>query len=129
VSKKKGKDAAPETDAPQLETVSVASYPRAQASIRRIRAQAALVVFAIVLLLSLRAGVPTPDALLRGLGWGFGAYFAAWFCALAVWRQLVLGQLQMAEEAFHERRRIRAEAVAEEARRAAEQRAAADAAA
>jgi Na+/melibiose symporter-like transporter len=127
MSKKKRQDAAVE-EATGPETVSVASHPKARASIRRIRAQAALAVFALVLVLSLRAGVPTPDALIRGLMWGVGAYFAAWFCAVAVWRQVVLGQLKQAEEAFLERRHARAQAVAEAARRSAEQRAAEQAA-
>jgi hypothetical protein len=121
VSKKKDKAA----EAPEEVSagVALATHPRARTSIRRVRAQAALGVFALVLFLSLRAGVPGPDALLRSLMFGIGAYFAAWFCAVAVWRQLVLGQLRVAEDAHRARRDARIE----EARRIHDARAHAEA--
>ena len=99
-----GKEAAaPEAGAP--ETVSVSAHPRARASIRRVRARTALAVFVLVLVLSLRAGVPGQEAALRALAGGLAGNLAAWACALAVWRQLVLAELRMAEEAVRERRR------------------------
>jgi hypothetical protein len=90
--------------------VTVAAHPRARASIRRIRARTAIAAFALVLFLSLSAGVPGQEAALRALVAGLVGNLAGWGCALAVWRQLVLAQLKLAEEAHEERRRARAEA-------------------
>ena len=99
MSKKKKSDA----EAPEAATtVSVAAHPRARGSIRRIRARTALAAFGIVLFLSLNAGVPGQEAALRAL--------AGWACALAVWRSLIMAELQVATEARIERRRAAAEA-------------------
>ena len=93
-------------------TVSVAAHPRARASVRRIRARTGLAAFAIVLLLTLNAGVPGQEAALRALVAGLIGNLAGWACALAVWRQLVLAELRVAEERHRERRRAAAEAAA-----------------
>ena len=74
--------------------VRVSDHPRARASIRRARAWAGLAGFALVLLVSLRAGVPGFDAALRALAGGVVAHFAAWACALALWRRLVIAELE-----------------------------------
>jgi hypothetical protein len=94
-------------------TVSVSAHPRARASVRRTRSGAALACFAIVLLLSLNAGVPGQEAALRALVAGLVGNLAGWACALAVWRQLVLAELRVAEEARRERRAEAAAAAAE----------------
>jgi hypothetical protein len=90
-------------------TVSVSAHPRARASIRRIRGWTAIGAFAIVLLLTLNAGVPGQEAALRALVAGLVGNLAGWACALAVWRQLVLAELRVAEERRRERRKTAAD--------------------
>jgi hypothetical protein len=108
VSEPDEKDAA----APDAGAISVAAHPRARASIRRVRAGTALAAFALVLVLSLRSGVPGQDAVLRALAAGLAGNLAGWACALAVWRQLVLAELRVAHDAVLERRRAAREAAA-----------------
>jgi hypothetical protein len=90
------------------EAITLRAYPAAMASIRRIRARAALTAFALVLLLSLHSGVLLPEATLRALAAGVAIHLAAWKLAVLAWRQIVLGQVREIEE----RRRERAEAQA-----------------
>lgn len=98
-----------EADAPEAaKTVSVAAHPRARVSIRRIRARTALAAFGIVLFLSLNAGVPGQEAALRALVAGLVGNLAGWACALAVWRSLVMAELELARE----KHRARAEKAA-----------------
>jgi hypothetical protein len=85
-------------------TVSVSAHPRARASVRRTRGRAALACFALVLVLSLNAGVPGQEAALRALVAGLVGNLAGWACALALWRQLVLAELRVAEETHRDRR-------------------------
>ena len=84
------------SDAQAPVQVRVSDHPRARAAIRRARAWAGIAGFALVLLLSLRAGVPGFDAMLRALAGGIVAYVAAWACALALWRRLVIAELEVA---------------------------------
>ena len=88
-------------------------HPRARVGIRRAKGATGLLVFLLVGLLSLRAGLPLADAGLRALGAGIVAYFLAWGVAVTLWRQLALAEL----EAARERREARLEAAvgAEEA--------------
>jgi hypothetical protein len=104
------KQKAPEAAAPG--GVSVAAHPRARASIRKTRARTALIAFALVLLLSLTSSVPAQEAALRALVAGLVGNLAGWACALAVWRQLVLAELRVVEQARAERRRAAAEPAA-----------------
>jgi hypothetical protein len=104
----KRKTAAPEAEKPA--GISVAAHPRARASIRRTRAWTALLAFGVVLALSLSSSVPAQDAALRALIAGVVGNLAGWACALAVWRQLVLAELRVVEEARAERRRAAAAA-------------------
>jgi hypothetical protein len=99
------------TEAPPR--ISVAAHPRARASIRRTRARTALAAFAIVLFLSLDAGVPAQEAAVRALVAGLVGNLAGWACALAVWRSLVLAELKAATEARVARRRPAADGAAE----------------
>ena len=92
---KKGAAGDPSAAAPGL-AISVSAHPTASYSVRRARAWGGLAGFAIVLLLSLRAGVPEYEALLRALAGGMVAHFGAWFCAVALWRRLVLAELDAA---------------------------------
>jgi uncharacterized membrane protein YccC len=105
VSRKKDKQA----DEPAKPAVSISAHPRARRSIRRTRARTGLIAFGLVLLLCLNAGVPGQDAALRALVAGLVGNVAGWACALAVWRQLILAELRLAEESYLERRRERAE--------------------
>lgn len=81
-----------DTDTPMLP--SIANHPRAGAQVARAKAYGGLAGFALVALLSLRAGAPTEDALARALAGGVAAYLAAWACAVAVWRHLVVAELR-----------------------------------
>lgn len=92
---------------------SVADHPRAAVQVTRVKAWAGLAGFALVAFLSMQAGVPTADALLRALVAGVAAYLVAWACAVAVWRHLVIAELRAV-------RRARADAVARLAAQAAE---------
>lgn len=73
---------------------SVANHPRAGAQVARAKAWGGLAGFLLVGALSLRAGVPTADALLRAVAGGIVAYVGAWACAVAVWRHLVVAELR-----------------------------------
>ncbi len=117
MSKKKEKKGA----APASDGISVAAHPRARASIRRTRARVALIAFALVLFISLKAGVPGQEAALRALVAGLIGNLVAWACALGVWKALVLAEIKAAHDAHLARQRARAEAVAEMA--ASEQKA------
>jgi len=88
---------------------SVANHPRAGAQIARAKAWGGLAGFLIVTVLSLRAGVPTADALLRAIAGGVVVYVMTWACAVAVWRHLVIAEL----------RAVRSHRAAQAARRAA----------
>jgi hypothetical protein len=105
-AKKKGAEQAGET------TVSIAAHPRAQASVRRARARTALAAFVIVLLMSLHASVPGQEAVIRAVIGGLVGNLIGWFCALAVWRQIVVQEVRLVEQARRDRARARAEAAA-----------------
>jgi hypothetical protein len=117
---KKGKDAGAEGAAGSGEpVVSLVAHPRARTSIRRLRARAGLAGLVVVGFLSLRAGVPAFDAVLRGLAGGFAAHFIAWGVGIVAWRHLIIAELaahrDAREAAVRERReaeRRAAEAVA-----------------
>jgi hypothetical protein len=108
MSKKKQKDAAPD----ETGKISVAAHPRASASIRRTRARVALAVFALVLFLSLRSGVPAEEAVVRALVAGVVGNLAARACAIAVWRSLILAEVKLAGEAQRVRRQAALDAAA-----------------
>jgi len=112
--KGKGKGAAAAPGGKTL-AISIPAHPRAQRSIRRTRARTAIVVFGLVLILSLRSGVPAQEAAMRALIAGLIGNLAAWGCALAVWRQLVMAEVRLVETARRDRRRAQAEAAAEHA--------------
>jgi hypothetical protein len=76
----------------------LSEHPRATAGIRRAKGAAGLGVFALVALLSLRAGLPAGDAAIRGLLSGVVAYFLAWGTAVTVWRQIAMAELETARQ-------------------------------
>ena len=110
--KKKNAEAPPEG---AITVISVGAHPRARASIRRTRARTALAVFAIVLFLSLGAGVPGQEAAVRALVAGLVGNLVGWACALAVWRSLVMAEFKVATDAYNGRVRAANEAAAERA--------------
>ena len=105
--KKKGADAASDAG-----VVSIAAHPRAKASIRRTRARTALFAFALVLFLSYQGGVPGQEAVMRAVLAGLVGNLIGWACALGLWRQIVVQDVRLVEEARRERVRARAEAAA-----------------
>lgn len=109
--------------------VRLSDHPRAAVSIRRVRGWCGLIGFVAVAVLSLRGGLPLPDAILRGLAGGVAAHFAGWFVALKLWKQIVLGELLVLAERREKRleqlrRRAAEEASAHLAADAAERAAA-----
>ena len=84
--------------------IRVGAHPRARRSIRRIRAQAGIAGFLIALLLAHQAGVPAFETLLRALAGGMVAHFATWAFAIALWRRLIVVELEAAREDLLERR-------------------------
>ncbi len=107
MAKKAAKAGAP------ADQVALVAHPRASRSIRRLRARAGLLGLVIVTFLSLRAGVPAFDAVLRGLLGGIAAQFVAWGAGVMVWRQLVLGEIIAYRDAQRDAAQARAEAAAE----------------
>lgn len=85
--------------------VSIANHPRARAWIRRSRARMALLVFGLVLLVALHAGVPGQAAVSRALVAGIGAFLCTWAVGLVVWKQIVMSELRTAYERRERRRR------------------------
>jgi hypothetical protein len=76
----------------------LADHPRAQRSIARAKALGGLLVFAVTIVLSVRADVPLTDALGRGIVGGIGGYVAAWAGAVLVWKQLAAAELELARK-------------------------------
>ena len=73
---------------------SIANHPRAGVQVARAKAWGGLAGFLLVAILSLRAGVPATDALLRAIAGGILAYVATWAAAILVWRHLVIAELR-----------------------------------
>ena len=92
--------------------ITIGAHPRARRSVRRARALGGLLGLLLTLFLSLRAGVPAWDATARALVAGIVVHLAAWAIAVAVWKQLMLAELQQ----LHDRRLERLERRAELAR-------------
>lgn len=114
MAKKKKKERASDAEPAGDGAVRVVAHPRARTSVRRWRGRAGLLALIGVTWLSLRAGAPAFDAVLRGLAGGVVAQFVAWAAGVVIWRHLVLAELAAHRDA-------RAAAAAER-RAAAEQR-------
>jgi hypothetical protein len=84
--------------------ITIGAHPRARRSVRRARALGGLLGFLVTLVLSLRAGVPGFDAAARALIAGIVVHLAAWAIAVAVWKQLMLAELQQLHDRRLERR-------------------------
>jgi hypothetical protein len=76
------------------EGISIAAHPRAARAVRRAKGYGGVGGFGLGAILSLRAGVPLPDAALRGIEAGAGGYVACWFGAVVVWRQLAVAEVE-----------------------------------
>ena len=98
------------------QTVRLAAHPRAARHIAAAKGWGGLLGFAIVGVLSLKAGSAPFDAGLRAIAGGMGLYLLAWFGAVTVWREIAVAEVEAA------RRRLVAQA--EEAQAAAEAQAA-----
>lgn len=98
---KRGDDAVPYS--------SIATHPRARASVRQAKAWTGLVCFALAGALSLQASVPVVQAGARALAAGIAGYLIAWWFTMMVWRQLMIAEQKVAIEEL-ERRRAEREA-------------------
>lgn len=74
--------------------ISVRTHPRARAAIRRMKGWAGMAGFVLTVLLSLRADVPMSVAIARGLIAGTTLVLVAWTLGVAVWRHLVVAELE-----------------------------------
>ena len=97
---------------------SIASHPRAKASIRRAKGWAGIAGFAIAALVSAQASVPIFQTGLRALGAGVVGYMLAWWVGVLVWRQLILAEQKAAYEMIERRRNEDSETSGGEAPRA-----------
>lgn len=77
---------------------SVANHPKAGEQVKRAKAWAGLVGFGLVALVSWRSDVAVEDLLLRALAGGIVAYLVVWACAVAIWRHLVVTELEVVRE-------------------------------
>lgn len=93
--------------------IRVGAHPRARRSIRRVRAQAGMAGFAITFLLAHQAGVPAFETLLRALAGGMVAHFLTWAFAIALWKRLIVAELEAARADLLERRAAANAAAAE----------------
>jgi hypothetical protein len=89
---KKGKKGSPEQ--PGEGTMTIASHPKASASVRRAKGWGGVGGFAIAAYLSSKAGVPPDEIGERALGVGVAGYLLAWGCSVSVWRHLVVAELR-----------------------------------
>jgi hypothetical protein len=76
------------------ERIALDQHPRAQASIARIKGIGGIACFALVGLISMRAGVPFFDSGLRALVAGVAGYTVAWFGAVQVWRHVAVAEIR-----------------------------------
>jgi uncharacterized membrane protein YccC len=74
--------------------IRLSRHPKARRHIAMAKSWGGLGAFLIVLYLSLGAGLPTSDAILRGMLGGLIGYLAGWVIAVSVWRHLALAELE-----------------------------------
>jgi hypothetical protein len=88
-AKGKGKDNAADAVA---DGISVANHPQASTAIRSLKGWGGLIGFLLAGYLSLQAGVPLADLVLRALVAGIAGYMVAWCCGVAAWRAIVTAE-------------------------------------
>jgi uncharacterized membrane protein YccC len=98
--------------------IRLCDHPRASRQIELSRAWAGIGAFALVALLSHRAGVPAFEVGLRALAAGVVGYVAAWGLAVLVWRQLAVAEARAAHAAAVARREALLEEIERRSRRA-----------
>lgn len=91
--------------------ISVANHPRTAGIVRRAKGYGGLAGVALVTLLSLRAGVPAGDVIVRALVGGVTGYVVLWTIAVAVGRQLVIAEVRARYAALQQAAEQRAAAV------------------
>jgi uncharacterized membrane protein YccC len=74
--------------------IRLTRHPRARRHIAMAKGWGGLGAFLVVLYLSKGAGLPTSDAVLRGVVGGLIGYLAGWLIAVTVWRHLALAELE-----------------------------------
>ena len=74
--------------------IRLTAHPRARRDIATAKGWGGLAAFGLVLVLSLRAGVPLADGLERALLAGLAGYVFAWAVAVAVWRHVALAEIE-----------------------------------
>ena len=101
-SKRKGKGKGESDEATPYS--SVATHPRARASVRRTKAWFGLAGFALAAVLSLKASVPLVQVGERALAAGLAGYMLAWWLAVRVWRALIVAEQHAAYAEIQRRR-------------------------
>ena len=91
--------------AERKDAVRLSQHPRAKRQIRLAKSWAGLAGCALAGYASWKGGAPFFDTVLRALLWGVAAYMLVWFCAVQVWRQLVIAEVRAAEKEWLERKR------------------------
>ena len=86
--KDKRRDGAP------ADGISVAGHPHSAALVRRAKGAGGLLGAILATLLAMKAGLPAPDAMLRGLAGGIVGYVVLWAIAVTVARQLVVAEVR-----------------------------------
>src|SRR3954452_25230620 len=117
--KDKDKGKSEKGEKPEL-VVSIAAHPRAKAGIRRARTRAALIAFALVLVLNLVGDQELFDAVWRALLAGVVANVVVWRFAIVIWRHIVISEVRQLEDERMAKLRAQQE---EREKQAAEQRA------
>jgi hypothetical protein len=82
--------------------MSVASHPRAAASVRQAKGWGGIAAFGITAYVSLSHGVSPDVAGLRAIGAGIVGYVLAWGCGVMVWRHLMVAELRARVERARE---------------------------
>jgi uncharacterized membrane protein YccC len=117
------KDAAASAAPASEPRVRLSAHPRASRHIAAAKGWGGIAGFALVLYLSLQAGTPGPDALLRALLAGIGFSMLGWAAAVAVWRQLAVAEVHAARRKMQSLAEMVAAEAAERAAKAEKARA------
>jgi hypothetical protein len=82
--------------------MSVASHPRAAASVRQAKGWGGIAAFGVTAYVSLSHGVSPDVAGLRAIAAGIVGYVLAWGCGVMVWRHLMVAELRARVERARE---------------------------
>jgi hypothetical protein len=83
---------------------SIATHPKARASVRKTKGWVALAAFVLAAALSIKASVPMMDVGIRALIAGCLGYLVAWMISMQVWRHLMIAEQRAAIEEIERRR-------------------------